>query len=313
MVRFFMAIKGALMKLKPFLITAAIGAQGVILTTTLFFLNHTKDISEDLFDDEKEISEEIVSLDSRPSSKVPFQNYITTDGKVFCSNYVKIKAKKEGIVEDLFVKDGDSVTKGDVLLTLEQGMLPFVLKEKIADYETAVAEYKVIECQVEENSRVEQKDVMKAMIRKREASMETLEKALKDCTVVSPIDGRVLKTVAQTGEFLSVKDEAIIIGVDTPLHLKTLIPEREMWRLNASKNLRAVAYHKTNPHIHFILDFVTVKPNAIEGKDKESLIEVVFSFDKGKAPIYLDQSLDVYIEATNVKDAAYFEYQFNKN
>jgi hypothetical protein len=143
--------------------------------------------------------------------------------------------------------------------------------------------------------------------------MEALEKSLKDCTITSPVDGKVLKTNTNPGEFINPKDEALVIGVDSPLYLKVLVAEKEMWRIQPSKNLRAIAYHKTNPLIHFVLDFVTVKPQAIENEIKESFVEVVFAFEKGKAPIYLDQSLDVCIEALNSKDAAFFEYQFNKN
>ena len=44
----------------------------------------------------------------------------------------------------------------------------------------------------------------------------------------------------------------------------------------------------------------------------KSKLELVFSFDRGKAPIYLEQNLDVYLEASSPSDTSYLDYQFNK-
>lgn len=285
------------MKLKQTLIVGGFVFQAFILSITLYFLHEANQKSE-----ESVFVDEIVSEPANSSGmKLPFSNYVTGVGKVVCSNYTKINVKREGIVEKLFVKEGDVVAKGATLFQIDQSNLFFTFREKLADYETAVAEIKLYE---NEESREKEIDVLKAVIRKKEIGMQAAEKALVDCKVVAPYEGKVLKININPGEYVTPQEESILIGSDNPLHLKVRIDEKDMWKIAPSKSLRAIALNKANPSIHYILDFLTVR--AID--EKEGKLEMLFAFDKGKAPIYLEQTLDVYIEAA---DLSYLDYQFN--
>ena len=282
------------MKIKQILVITGIAFQVVILSVTLYFLHEVNQKGDPAFD---EGESEMISA-SAPSHekgmKVPFQHYITGSGKVACSNYVKVNAKREGIIEKLSVKEGDVVKVGDPLLQIDGGMLSFALKEKIAEYEAALTVSNNLE------------------VKKLEIGMKATEKALSDCNVTAPFEGRILKVNVNPGEYTDPSETALIIGAESPLHLRVLIDEKEMWRVSPTKNLRAIALHKTNPSIHFVLDFLNVRP-ALNASDKtDGKLEMLFAFDKGKAPLYLDQTLDVYIEAASPQDTSYLDYQFNQ-
>ena len=57
--------------------------------------------------------------------------------------------------------------------------------------------------------------------------------------------------------------------------------------------------------IHFLLEYVGVNPCFAEGE----YLELLFAFDRQKNPVYLDETLDVYIEAS---EAALLDYQFSR-
>lgn len=296
-------IRGLLMKIKQVLVVTGIAFQVVILSVTLYFLHEVNQKGEQVFNEDSDemLGSSEVSLEK--GLKIPFQYYVMGPGKVACSNYVKVNVKKEGIIEHLLVKEGDFVRIGDPLLQIEQGLLAFIFKEKIAEYDLSVAELKAYD---------KESDVLNAVIRKNEIGMQAAQKAIADCKVVSSFEGRVLKINVNPGEYIDPSETALIIGSDNPLHLKVLIDEKDMWRISPTKNLKAIALHRTNPSIHFVLDFVTVKPDLGSSDANEGKLEMVFAFDKGKAPLYLDQTLDVYIEAASPQDTSYLDYQFNQ-
>ena len=182
-------------------------------------------------------------------------------------------------------------------MKIDSEMLSYAFKEKCADYESSVAEL-----------RESESDALKAIVRRKEVSVQAAQLEIANCKLVAPVEGRILQVNVNAGEFIAPSDVALVIGSDHPLHLNVLMDEKEMWRITPSKNLRAIAMHKTNPEIHFVLDFVAVKPSI----NSEGKVEMVFAFDKGKAPLYLDQVLDVYIEAAAPEDTSYLDYQFTK-
>ncbi|MBM3194009.1 MAG: biotin/lipoyl-binding protein [Chlamydiae bacterium] len=289
------------MKLKQVLIISGIAFQGVILSVTLYFLHEVNQKEEIVFE---ECSGELMSQAEvtqvvEKGSKIPFMHYVTTSGKVLCSNYIKVNPKKEGIVQNIFIKEGDIVKIGDELLQIDPEMLTYTYQEKAIDYEVALAELKLCE---------HENEFLKSVIRKKEIVMHAAEKALQDCKITSFAEGRVLKVNVHPGEYISPNEEAILIGVDNPLHLKVLLDENDVWKINPTKNMRALAFHRTNPTIHFVLDFVALNHSI----DPSNKLEMIFSFDKGKAPLYLDQTLDVYIESISPQDASYLDYEFKQ-
>lgn len=145
----------------------------------------------------------------------------------------------------------------------------------------------------------------KALIEERLANCRTIEKQIEDCKIKAPIDGRIFAVNIHPGEFYnSSQTAAIYMGSDDPLHLKVYIDKKDAWMVNPSPKMRAVALHKANPKIQFLLEYVGVNPCFAEGE----YLELIFSFDKQKNPVYLDETLDVYIEAS---EKALLDYQFS--
>ena len=349
--------KGGVMKVKQGLFIAGAIFQVAVLGVTVYFLQEVK-------------QEPMVEEEGEKSALVPFSHYVTGEGRIACSQVVRVHVKREGVVDQLRVHEGDLVTLGQPLFQIEDGMLRFAFREKIAEYEKALAEVKLLEKgpsefdlrakekemdQVDlklaqeakenviylelfdkqaisqskkerqetavkiataEKERIlteylklkagpteEEKEVRRAELREKEMKMRSAEKALSDCQVLSPLEGKVLKVHVHPGEYIKPGEEALSIGSEHPLHLRVLIDESEMWRILPNKQLKAVAVHRMNPNIHFIPSFVALTSSEEAGK-----MELVFAFEKGNAPLYLDQTLDVYVEAASPQDTSYYQF-----
>jgi HlyD family secretion protein len=142
----------------------------------------------------------------------------------------------------------------------------------------------------------------------RSAAM--LERARADLTrrsVRAPIDGRLLQVNIRAGEFAQAGPLAlplILMGAVTPLHVRTDVDEHEAWRVKAGAP--ASAFIKGNKEITFPLRFVRFEPyvvpkRSLSGDSQERVdtrvLQIIYAFDPGDAPIYVGQQVDVYIEA----------------
>lgn len=358
---------------KQIVFGAGVVLQGFILATTLFFFYHMNQEQDSVG---AEMGEELPYAESNKGIKLPFKNYVTGVGKVGPStDYVKVNTSTAGIVDEIFVKIGQKVTANDPLFHINDSGLRHELREKIAAYETALAEFDLLkagpttleltakekeieqvkiqheqqrkECEIfellftknavslsekehqqskcqmvatqiekvlaeynhmKEGASAEMREIGKTVVAQKEAALRAAEKKIRDCQVVSPVEGRILNVNINPGAFVGHSDEACItIGSDNPLYLHVFVEEQHAWRVSPTKELRAIAVHRNNPNIHFVLDFVAIKPCLAEGK-----LELIFSFDKGKAPVYMEQNLDVFIEAASSEDVSYLDYQFSQ-
>ncbi len=160
------------------------------------------------------------------------------------------------------------------------------------------------------NSQIE---IRKAHVKKNEANVAASERKYRKCQSNAPISGRILAVNVHKGERVNESDRnTIIMGSDSPLHLKVHIDEKDAWRISPNKNLRAIAIHKSNPKLHFILSYVSLTPLLNKSENESQKLELTFSFEKGMAPIYLEEMLDVYIESASPSDTACLDYQFSQ-
>ena len=127
----------------------------------------------------------------------------------------------------------------------------------------------------------------------------------------SPIDGVVLGVNTQPGESVGL-NPVMVIGSISPMHLKVLVDEKDAWKISPTKKLRAIAQHRDNPEIYSILKFEKVNPIFRSNEANEKKLELTFSLDRGNSPLYLEERLDVFIEAKSPKDTSCIEYQFEQ-
>ena len=141
-----------------------------------------------------------------------------------------------------------------------------------------------------------------------EAQLAQAKITLDQHTVKAPIAGRILKTNVNPGEFITAGPMAtapILIGADSPMHIRVSIDENDVWRFTGTNAAKASL--RSNKDINFDLTFVRVEPYVqpkrnLNGDVSERVdtrvLEVIYSFDPGEKPVYIGQQMDVFIKGS---------------
>lgn len=167
---------------------------------------------------------------------------------------VEIRSSVEAVIETVSVRRGDSVTKGQVLVTLESGpeRAALALAESRAQNE---GEIKLSEARLDiatkklkradelfgqkfisENARDEaqaefrlaSEELLRARENRRIAELEALrsKEVLALRTIRSPVNGVVVEVMRKPGEFgaISFKDPIMRLAEIDPLHVEAVLP-----------------------------------------------------------------------------------------
>lgn len=140
---------------------------------------------------------------------------------------VNVASQVPGILEEVSVKRGEIVKKGQVLATLRSGV------EK-ADLEQASALLEFNRRKLERNKDLVAKgnvsandeDEMETEIKKDEAILHQVTAKLEMKTIRSPVDGVVVKVDLSAGEYVGEKSIVTIAQID-PLNVEVIIPVSE--------------------------------------------------------------------------------------
>ncbi len=148
-------------------------------------------------------------------------------------------------------------------------------------------------------------------VEEKKASLKLSTLKLENSLIKSPISGMVVSVDVATGEYLKDKgSKGVTIVKTNPSMIKVSVDEEEAYRIRLGQKLRAIAIHPTNPSIHFVLDYVSYNPKMSVYTNGERKLELLFSFSKGDVPIYLEQSLKVYVETSRAADLSFLHYQY---
>ena len=129
-----------------------------------------------------------------------------------------------------------------------------------------------------------------------------------DLTLVSaPRDGEILQVNIRSGEYASPNTmvEAMLLGDTSSLQLRADVDEDSAWRVRPGA--AATAYIKGTRENPIPLTFVRVEPyilpkKSLTGESTERVdtrvLQVIYTFDMPKTPVYVGQQMDVFIDGT---------------
>lgn len=278
-------------------------------------------------------------------AQAPYDHNIAGIGIVESSSgNINLGAFNPGIVSKVFVKEGDKIEAGDHLFVQDQRSAKASFAAAMNELEMAKKELDMAKKELD-MAKVESKeqldrferakglkstnnisqelyqnrkfssqkadmDVMfkESKVMAAEKNLELAQIALDKTTIISPIDGIVLKVRIRPGEFISGNEKDInapmLIGTQNPLHIKVKIDENDMWRFN--KAMKAHAYLRSNQSINTPIHFVRIEPYAstkehLRGSGVElidtRIINIVYKVEENLDQFYIGQQLDVFIES----------------
>jgi HlyD family secretion protein len=149
-------------------------------------------------------------------------------------------------------------------------------------------------------------EVTLANVAAAEAEVKGAQVEIGRLTVRAPVEGDILQVNVRPGEFAPSGATAvplILLGNLDKLHVRVDIDENDAWRFQPEAS--AVASIRGNPQFKTDLTFeyleaYVVPKRSLTGESTERVdtrvMQVVYSFKRGKLPIYPGQLMDVYID-----------------
>src|SRR5271169_1667641 len=205
---------------------------------------------------------------------------VTAVGNVESIATISIRAQVPGEVQAVNFKEGDFVTKGQVLLTidprpykaaLDQARATLARDKATGVYNRAQAQrYKTLFDQgvvpaEQVDSYMSAADASDATLNADEAAVKTAELNLEYCTIDSPLDGRTGTIMVKPGNLVKVADVPIvIINQVNPIYVNFTVPQQYWPDIKADIERRAL--------------HVTVKIPQDSGRDVEGTLTFVDNF-----------------------------------
>ena len=165
-----------------------------------------------------EVETRVVQVETVSAETVMRDDYLIASGTIAAKQTSNIGALAEGVVEQIFVRVGDRVRKGDPLFRTRQVDYQRSLVEAEAMRDVALAEVTSAQTLVDRYTPLETKgfvsgvvfdnaktalEVAGANLRLRETKVETAKQALGDTTVRAPFDGTITARYIDEGVFMA--------------------------------------------------------------------------------------------------------------
>ena len=190
---------------------------------------------------------EFAGSDLTTLSARPIARSLAVSGSLVAVNQATVKAKVAVEVRSILVREGDRVRAGQVIAKLDTVDLATRLDQQTGARDASRAQYDIAEKNRTTNQSLLEKRFIsqnafdnvaslssanRAQLDAAEAQVRLAQKALRDATVVSPIDGIVARKNVQVGEKTSIDAPLFsIVDLDS-IELQAIVPAGEVAALD---------------------------------------------------------------------------------
>ncbi|MBL7138190.1 MAG: efflux RND transporter periplasmic adaptor subunit [Bacteroidales bacterium] len=145
----------------------------------------------------------MVSIDTLQEE--PFNHYIEVQGRIDGNENIGVSPRTPGVVNRILVKEGDYVSKGEVLAELDAEVLKQTLKELESQLDFATEMYKKQKALWDQKIGSEvQYLTAKNNKESLENKIETIKDQIKMSNITSPIDGTIEEIPIKVGQMAAV-------------------------------------------------------------------------------------------------------------
>jgi membrane fusion protein, multidrug efflux system len=172
--------------------------------------------------------------------------YYTTIGSVISDNRIQITSRITGYIDEVLVREGQQVSKGDLLVSLDSGDINGAIQQAEAAVNTSqsalkdaqidLERYEVLfkEKSIPENALRKvrlQRDVSRETLHAARAALKTAKSQLQYIQIKSPVSGVVVERQKHTGDLATPGFPIISIEAEKALLFKSFVPERQIQKL----------------------------------------------------------------------------------
>jgi HlyD family secretion protein len=260
-------------------------------------------------------------------ARAPFATFVAGTGitEIGRGN-IAIATPVAGVVATVAVKVGDRVAAGDPLFQIDVRDLQarlVVERAKVAEARAALdkpthrlayidrlrhLDPGVVSAQSVSDLRDDVAAAVAAVQSAQAAAAQT-QVDIARSLVRAPSSGTILQVNIRPGEYADthVATPLMLMGDETRMYVRVDIDESDAWRVRP--DARAIAFVRGNPALRTPLRYEYIEPyvtprTSLTGLATERLdvrvLQVVYSFDRSRLPVYVGQQMDVFIQAPAV-------------
>ena len=213
-----------------------------------------------------------VTVTKAVQKTVPIE--LTAIGSADAYSNVSVKAQVNAVLQEVHIKEGQFVQKGDLLFTLDARPFEASLAQAQANLAKDKAQAELNEVQAQRYEQLykagvaakEQYDTMKANASAQEAAVaadqaavESARLQLEYCKIYAPISGRTGALQVYPGNIVKQNDVPVLIVINqvTPIFIDFSIPEQYLSTVQKFMNqgklrVEATPYGDTQPEIGYL-------------------------------------------------------------
>ena len=184
-------------------------------------------------------------ISSATVQRETWQPVLKAVGSLVASNGVVIANEVVGVVNSIAFESGQSVTKGDVLLTLNDEVDQADLASLNAAEKLANLNYKRLNKLIHENTTSQSSlDEARAQLDSTRAQLQAKQAIIRKKTVRAPFSGILGIRKVDIGQYLAPGTEIVSLQALEPIFADYSLPERYLQQLSAGQpmNVQVLAY-----------------------------------------------------------------------
>lgn len=181
-----------------------------------------------------------VEYTTAKAEKGTLSQTVSATGKLVAPYQVDLSFKISGRIQKLYVDVGDRVKKGQIIATIDKGVLLDELhqaqkevtaqKQTLANMKRKASTYKI-----------EQENAQRAEVQKAEAAVSEIYTNLRETTIYAPLDGIVIRKNVDVGETtvanaVTENTSVVTIAQEGNLEIETNVPESDITKVTESQN-----------------------------------------------------------------------------
>ena len=189
------------------------------------------------------------TTDKKKISEIPVESAIVGTGDISAvftgtatleaEDEAKVVAKVYGVVNEIFVEEGDYVKKNQALARLDDEQQRFRVKQAHANLNKIKAEFeRSKELFQKQLISAENFDKAKFEVESLKASLNLAELELKYATIRAPFNGVVSERYIKKGNMITVNQETFKITDFEPLNAILYVPERHLNKLQKGQTVK---------------------------------------------------------------------------
>ena len=235
---------------------------------------------------------------------------ITASGELKANKSVNVSPKRQGILDEIFVDEGDKVQKGDLIAKMDYGDLGYRIDEIRANYEKQKSSYLRRKMLLNEGAiSAEDFEEYKNRFLRSEAKLNQIEIEGNETNIRAPFRGVITSRFAVPGAFVTPTTSASssreggatsssIVELSQGLEIVAKVPESDIGRIKTGQEatIRVDAF----PDSRFKAVVSKISPSAIKNNNVTSF-EVTLLLSNRLDDLRLGMTTDITFQTGATK------------